>query len=184
MEPQALWPRLRPWLRDWRLYVLALLVLAGLVWGADTWRARHQPRGPAPEFSAELVGAVGSDRVTLQAWRAQYPGRAVALYFWAEWCPYCRAEEGSISALQQDWPVLTVATLRSGNATQVARLLQQRQLSWLTAIDNDGSLLARYGQQGVPALVVLDPQGHIRHISIGSTPEWLMRLRLWLAQNF
>ena len=183
MKTPALWQRLRPWLLDWRALPLALLLLVALAWGADTWRARHQPRGPAPEFSAELVGAVGADRVTLQAWRAQYPGRAVALYFWAEWCPFCRAEEGSISALQQDWPVLTVA-MRSGDATKVARVMEQRKLPWLAAMDADGSLLARYGQQGVPALVVLDAQGHIRHISIGGSPEWLMRLRLWLAQNF
>ncbi len=176
--------RLRRWLHDWRSYVLALLILAIGVWALDTWRARHQLRGPAPEFSAELAGVSGTDRITLEGWRAQHPGRAVALYFWAEWCPYCRAEEGSISALQQDWPVLTVATLRSGNAAQVARLLQKRQLTWLTAVDAEGSLLARYGQQGVPALVVLDAKGHIRHISIGNTPEWLMRLRLWRAQNF
>ena len=183
MKTIALWPRIRPWLFDWRAYVLALPLVIAMAWGVDAWRARHQLRGPAPEFSAELVGAVDNNRVTLQAWRAQHPGRAVALYFWADWCPYCRAEESSIKALQQDWPVLTVA-IRSGNAAHVARVMQQRQLPWLAVIDSDGSLLARYGQQGIPALVVLDPQGHIRHISIGNTPEWLMRLRLWLAQNF
>lgn len=78
--------------------------------------------------------------------------------------------------------MLTIA-MRSGDATKVARVLQQRQLKWLAAVDEDGSLSARYGLKAVPAFVVLDAQGRIRHASVGYTPEWSLRLRLWLAQR-
>ena len=92
-------------------------------------------------------------------------------------------EEGSITDVQQDWPVLTVA-MRSGDAARVQRELQQRGLPWLSAVDADGAIAKRYGLVSVPAFVVLDPEGRIRHASVGYTPEWSMRLRLWLAQHF
>lgn len=171
------------WLKDWRSHAISLLIIVAVVLGLGAWQTRHIPRGPAPIFSAPLAGAPGGTQVTLEQWRARHPGRAVALHVWAEWCPICRMEEGSITSVQQEWPVLTIA-MRSGEAAQVARVLEQRQLPWLTAVDEDGSLSARYGLKAVPAFVVLDAQGRIRHASVGYTPELGMRMRLWLAQHF
>ncbi len=173
----------KAWLFNWRSHALTLLLLTVVVLAVNAWQTRDLPTGPAPAFDAELAGALGAERITLEAWRAQHPGRAVALHFWADWCPICRAEEGSVSDVQQDWPVLTIA-MRSGDTAKVARVLQQRQLPWLAAVDEDGSLSARYGLKAVPAFVVLDAQGRIRHASVGYTPELGMRVRLWLAQHF
>lgn len=169
------------WLRDWKSHALTLALLAAIVLGVNTWQTRHVPSGAAVTFTAPAAG--GDDLLDLAAWRAQHPGRAVALHFWAEWCPVCRLEEGSVSAVQRDWPVLTVA-MRSGDRLRVQRVLTQRSLAWTTAIDADGRLVARYGLQAVPAFIVLDPQGQIRYAAVGYTSEWGMRLRLWLAQHF
>ncbi len=173
----ALWR----WLTDWRSHAGTLLLILAVGWGVNAWQTRHIPSGPAPAFSAPLAGA--PTEISLDAWRAQHPGRAVALHVWAEWCPICRMEEGSVSAVQQDWPVLTIA-MRSGDAARVARELNARGLPWLTAVDADGSLAARYGLKAVPAFIVLDADGHIRHAAVGYTTEAGMRLRLWLAQRF
>ncbi len=173
----------RAWLFNWRAHASTLAVLVVAVLALNAWQTRDLPAGPAPDFQAPLVGAIDTEAITLEAWRAQHPGRAVALHFWAEWCGICRAEEGSISDLQQDWPVLTIA-MRSGDAAQVARVMAQRDLHWLAAVDADGRLTARYGFKAVPAFVVLDAKGRIRHASVGYTPELGMRLRLWLAQHF
>lgn len=174
---------LTSWLLDWRSHGLTLLTVVLVYAGLHLWQTRHLPGGPAPAFSAPLVSRQTVNNIDLEQWRATHSGRAVALHFWAEWCPICRMEEGSISGLQQDWPVLTIA-MRSGEAAQVARVLKQRQLPWLTAVDTDGSLSARYGLQAVPAFIVLDPRGNIRHASVGYTTGIGMRLRLWLAQHF
>ena len=171
---------LRRWLTDWRSHVWTVLLVLGVGWGVNAWQTRHIPSGPAPAFSAPLAGT--PTEISLETWRAQHPGRAVALHVWAEWCPICRMEESSVSAVQQDWPVLTIA-MRSGDATRVARELNARGLHWLTAIDADGSLAARYGLKAVPAFIVLDADGQIRHAAVGYTTEAGMRLRLWLAQH-
>ncbi len=179
---QTLTRRLRDHLRrQWKSHLITLALALAVVLGVNAWQTRHVPDGAAPEFTAPLAGTDAA--LTLAQWRAQHPGRAVALHFWADWCPICKLEEGSVTAVQQDWPVLAVA-MRSGDAGKVARVLAQRQLPWPSVVDADGRLSASYGLKAVPAFIVLDAEGHIRHAAVGYTTEAGMRLRLWLAQHF
>lgn len=183
MRVRQLWLGFRSWLLDWRSHGLTLLMVALIYAGVHLWQTRHLPGGPAPAFSAPLASPHAISRIDLEPWRTAHPSRAVALHFWAEWCPICRLEEGSISAVQHDWPVLGVA-MQSGDAARVQAVLTQRGLAWQTAIDADGSITRRYGLSSVPAFIVLDTQGHIRFAEIGYISETGMRLRLWWAQNF
>ncbi len=163
----------RHWTRWGAEIGLVILVFFALQW----WQARDVPRGPAPSFSAPMAdGRSGS----LDEWRATHPGETVGVYFWADWCPICKAQEGSVDALRADWPVITVA-MQSGNAAAVAKVLGERNLDWPTAIDADGGIAARYGLHGVPALVVVDGRGEIRSVMVGYTTTLGMRLRLWWA---
>jgi len=164
--------RLR-WLRWVAELGLVMLVIVGIQW----WQARDVPRGPAPAFAAAMAGGRSGG---LADWRAAHPGQTVGVYFWAEWCPICKLQEGSVEALRADWPVLTVA-MRSGDAAAVAKVLRERGLDWPTAVDADGSLAARYGLHGVPAFVVVDGRGEIGSVTVGYTTEAGLRLRLWWA---
>ncbi|WP_303786051.1 redoxin domain-containing protein [Azovibrio restrictus] len=163
-------PRWRRWIVEIALFLLALLAI-------QFWQTRLVPEGPAPAFTARLVDG---STITLDAWLGRHPGQPVALYFWADWCPVCKVQEGSIESLRQDWPVLTVA-MQSGNAEQVAQLLRQRHLAWPTALDERGELARAYGLQGVPALIVVDARGRLRSAAVGYSTAWGMRLRLWWA---
>lgn len=151
---------------------MVLIVLA-----VEGWHARDVPGGPAPAFAGPMAdGRSGS----LADWRAAHPGKAVAVYFWADWCPICKAQEGNVEALRADGPVLTVA-MQSGSAAKVAGVLRQRGLDWPTVVDADGAIAARYGLHGVPALVVIDPRGELHSTAVGYTTTAGMRLRLWWA---
>lgn len=176
------------WRQNWVSHLGTLLMFLVLYAGIHAWQTRSVPSGAAPVFSAPLAGpqvtgSAAAGTVSLASWQAAHPGQAVALHFWADWCPICRAEEHSVSRLSQDWPVLSVA-MQSGDAARVQRVLTQRQLAWPTAIDADGQIAKRYGLAAVPALVVIDPQGQIRFATVGYTSEIGMRLRLWWAQTF
>lgn len=145
----------------------------------QAWQTRAVPSGTIENFEIVLLQADGSVKATsFQQWRAQYPHQPVVLHFWADWCPICRTEEGSISQLTQDWPVLTVA-MQSGQAADVAKVLQKRQLLWATAVDTSGTITRLFGFKGVPAFVIVDSAGQIRAPTMGYTSEIGMRLRLW-----
>jgi thiol-disulfide isomerase/thioredoxin len=171
----ARWRRLPRWVR----WPLELGLLAALVLGISAWRAAGVPAGEAPPFQARLADG---GAVSLSDWRDRHPGRATALYFWAEWCPVCKLQEGSVEALRGDWPLLTVA-LQSGDAVAVRRHLHARGIGWDTAVDEKGALAAQYGVRGVPALIVIGPDGRIRFAEIGYTSEIGMRARLWWAER-
>lgn len=170
--------------QNWKSHLGTLLLFVLLYAGIHAWQTRSVPSGVAPAFSAPAAGSIAaSGTVDFDRWRATHPGQAVALHFWADWCPICRTEEHSVSRINRDWPVLSVA-MQSGDAARVQGVLTRRQLVWNTAIDADGDIAKRYGLASVPALVVVDAQGFIRFVEVGYTTEIGMRLRLWWAQTF
>lgn len=170
--------------RRGKSHLLTLGLLLAVLLGVQAWQMRDVPRGPAPELALVLVQPDGSQRsTTLAQWRADHPGQPVALHVWAEWCPICRTEEHSVTRLSADWPVLTIA-MQSGQADAVARVLAQRQLPWVTAIDARGQIARQLGFKAVPAFVVVDAQGQLRAPTAGYTSEIGMRLRLWWARLF
>jgi thiol-disulfide isomerase/thioredoxin len=171
-SPDTAWRR--RWLRWGGEIAFAVLILFAVQW----WQGRDVPRGAAPEFAGQMADGRA---MSLGDWRVAHPGQAVAIYFWAEWCPICKAQEGNINALRAGHAVLTVA-MQSGSATEVAKVLGTRGLDWPTLIDTDGAIAARYGLHGVPALVVVDSAGDIRAVAVGYTTTVGMRLRLWVAE--
>jgi thiol:disulfide interchange protein len=163
--------------KRWQRWGAEIGIVVLIVFAVQWWQGRDVPGGPAPVFAGQMVDGRA---MSLDGWRAAHHGQAVAIYFWAEWCPICKAQEGNITALRASRPVMTVA-MRSGSATDVARVLRRRELDWPTLIDADGAIAARYGLHGVPALVVIDSRGDLSSVAVGYTTTPGMRLRLWLA---
>jgi thiol-disulfide isomerase/thioredoxin len=164
----------------WKRWLLEAAIFLSLLLGVQLWQTRDVPGGPAPPLRGTL--ARGGE-ISLDAWRAQHPGQAVLLYFWADWCPICKIVAGSVNAINDDWPLLTIA-LQSGPDSQVAQTLAEQQHDWLTVVDPNGQITARYGFKGVPAFVVLDAAGNIRFVDAGYTSEMSLRLKLWWAEHF
>lgn len=161
----------------WRRWGMEIALFAAVFLATQAWLARGVPAGPAPDFAT--VAADGRP-LSLSAWRAAHPGKAVGVYFWADWCPICSAQEGTIDSVQADHPVLTVA-MQSGAPAAVAEVLAARGLAWTTAVDGDGRIAQAYGLRGVPAFIVIDAAGGIRSVSSGYTTGWGLRARLWWA---
>ncbi len=161
----------------WRRWVVEIGIFVAIFFAIQAWMARDVPAGAAPDFAT--IAADGRP-LSLAEWRAAHPGEAVGVYFWADWCPICTAQQGTIDGVQADYPVLTVA-MQSGGAPAVEKVLAERGLAWATAIDAEGRIAQTYGLRGVPAFVIVDPAGQIRSVSLGYTTGWGLRARLWWA---
>lgn len=173
MSQERLWHGGLRLLRD--LAIFAVIVVA-----IQMWQKREVVRGPALALAGPLAGG-GSG--SLEAARRAAPGRPLLLYFWAEWCPICKAVESSVTAVGHDVPLLTVA-MQSGDAAAVAALLAARGLRWPALADADGRMAASYGLHGVPAFVIIDATGQVRFVELGYTSQAGIRLRLWWAEHF
>lgn len=163
----------------WRRWLVEILIFAGLFLAFQAWQLRDAARGPAPAFVAEHLDGTPFD---LAAWRAEHPGRAVLLYFWADWCPICKTTAGSVGNIAGDWPVTGIAT-QSGNAAAVAAFMTEKGYRWPSLADPDGRLMQRYGLPGTPAFVIVAPNGTIRFVAVGYTSEIGLRLRLWWTER-
>lgn len=166
-------PKKRKWLRIF----FEVVIIAALIFGIRAWQHKDMASGSAPPFQSVLIDG---KTVNLE----DYRGEPLLLHFWAEWCPFCKLEENTITGLQDDWQVLTVA-YQSGDKEEVQKHMKKQEIeSWPTIIDQDSRLADSYGVKGVPTSLVLDGNGNIRFTEIGLTSSWGLRARLWWAKTF
>ena len=158
-----------------RLPYREILVFIVVLLGIQLWQARDMATGTMPPLAGRLAdGGEGSLAATLAA--AQ--GRPVLVYVWSAWCPICRVSEGTVTALAEDWPVLTLA-MQSGGIAEVAKFMTERGIAYPALVDERGELAWSLGVRGVPAWFVVDGKGNIRFAGTGYTSSWGLRLRLW-----
>src|SRR5688572_8807077 len=93
-------------------------------------------------------------------------GKPLVLWFWAAWCPKCRAAADEVVAVQHEYTgkvnVVGVAGLGSGHA--MPKFIADMGLTEFTHIADDlGVLRSRFGVTPQVDFVVLDAGGEIVH---------------------
>lgn len=166
MKPEVKRKRWVRWARD---VALVFLVVILVQW----WQTREMAKGQAPEITGALIDG---GEISL----SDYRGQPVLVHFWATWCPVCRAEDGTIHSLAEDYPVLTIAT-NSGDADEIRQYLSENQLSFPVLLDESGQLGTDWGIKGVPSSFVVNGAGEIESVAVGYTTEIGLRFRMWLA---
>ncbi|MCK5903512.1 MAG: protein disulfide oxidoreductase [Cocleimonas sp.] len=162
--------------RKWLRYLLEIIVIIAIIVAFRTWQQRNMVSGVAPNIQGVLMdGRI----INLK----QYRGKPLVLHFWSTWCPFCKIEEGSLTELAKDWPMLTIA-YQSGDKAAIQQHLTERHLeSWTTIPDPDSRLAELYGVTGVPTTFIIDANGNIRFHEVGLTSGWGLRARLWYANQ-
>ena len=160
--------------KKWLGYAVNVLVIVVLVAGIRGWQQRDMISGTAPALQGETLAGVP---YILPA----RPGRPVLVHFWATWCPICRAEQGSISAIARDHADVITVAMQSGSAEQVSRHMREQDLGFPVLNDPDGRLSGAWGVHAVPASFIISPDGKIRFVEVGYTTGIGLRVRLWLA---
>lgn len=114
----------------------------------------------APEFSLPDTASVS---VSL----SQFRGKFVLIDFWAAWCPPCRKENPNVVRAFEEYKdkgftVLGISLDR--DKSQWMKAIHDDNLAWTHLSDLkywDSEIPALYGVRGIPANVLLDPDGVI-----------------------
>jgi thiol-disulfide isomerase/thioredoxin len=166
-------PAKRP--KRWRGWLIDALVLVLIVGAVQWWQTRNMLEGPAPALPLETAPLLFPEHLL-----PAEPGQPQLVFFWADWCPVCRLELGTLESLSRDYRVITVAS-QSGDAQQLAAFMAGEGISFPVLVDPDGVLFQAWRAPGFPAAFVLDGQQRIRFRLMGYSSSWGIRLRLWLA---
>ncbi|HCP47928.1 MAG TPA: hypothetical protein DIU15_17950 [Deltaproteobacteria bacterium] len=126
---------------------------------------------PAPDFTAQTVQG---GEVTLSS----LLGQVVVLDFWATWCAPC---VDSLPALVELHEALGGRAARllivalDDSESEVLSFWKQHEVG-LEAVLGDSDLAADYGVSGIPATIVIDPEGRVHSYESGYADDLVRRV--------
>jgi len=91
-------------------------------------------------------------------------GKPVVIFFGTTWCPSCRAEIPSYSAIYEKYAKRGLEVIYidiNEPAEKVARFAKNFSFPYRVLLDKDGSVANDYNVVGVPTLVLIDKYGNI-----------------------
>lgn len=151
-----------------------LVLIAAWLGGCDRAPLLVQTGAQAPAFSLpRLEGGTA-------AFPGDYPGRVVAVRFWADWCPYCRSEMQALEPVYRELrgrglTPLAVNVMQPRG--QVEAFAREIGTSAEVLLDADGGVTRSYGVMGLPVTVVVDRSGVVRGRIVGeSTAETFVQV--------
>jgi len=127
--------------------------------------AAREEKTPAPDFTvSDLQGK------TLRL--ADFKGKVLVLNFWATWCPPCREEIPDLITVYKEFQSQGLEII----GLSVDRMTAERLNEWVTDIGitypvgvaTQDHVRAFKPGDYIPATLVIDPDGNIRHRHVGA----------------
>lgn len=143
------------------LVSLALLLLGAAA--QTTAQAAVEPLAAAPDFTLRQSGGT-----PLRL--AEQRGRVVLVNFWASWCGPCRQEMPHLNRLHEQYRSAGLVLL-GVNVDEDPAKAADAASRWPVRIpvlmDSDKSVVRRYDLGSMPATVLIDRDGRVRHLHRG-----------------
>ena len=118
----------------------------------------------APDFAFTTVDG-------MQGKLSDYQGKVVFINFWASWCGPCMQEMPDIAKLQQSHSDVVFFEINvSDNPTNAQSYIDSSSLKANWVID-DGTIFYQYPSDGIPYTLIVNPDGVITKIFIGSPTD-------------
>jgi peroxiredoxin len=142
-----------------RRHLIALAMLAA----AGAAKAKAAPNAPAPDFTLRQI-----DGPNLRL--GEQRGRVVMVNFWATWCGPCRVELPHLDKLHAKYRssgfmLLGVNIDDDPNAAKA--LAAKMGLKFPVLFDSEKKVVAAYDLNAMPATVLIDRDGKVRHLHRG-----------------
>lgn len=121
----------------------------------------------APDFG---VPDLSGETVQL----SDYRGQVVLLNFWASWCGPCRMEVPGLVALYgryRDRGLAVLAVNLGEPREQVESFADAYQMTFPVLLDMEGQTRYLYPTRGIPTSLILDREGVVRNVLVGSADE-------------
>jgi peroxiredoxin len=121
---------------------------------------------PAAEFEAtDLKGKTH----TLK----DYKGKVVVLDFWYRGCGWCMRAMPQVKQLAAEFkgePVAVIGMNTDHNDADAKFVVDKMGLDY-TTLKIDHAVVAKYGVQGFPTMVIIDRQGNVHDLHVGYSPD-------------
>jgi len=138
---------------------LPLLLAAAAV----TASAAVQPSATAPDFTLRSVGGANLRL-------AEQRGQVVLVNFWATWCGPCRQEMPHLNRLYDKYRSAGFVLLGvniDDDPRAAADLAAKLGVHFPVLLDTDKRVSRAYDMSAMPATLLIDRDGHVRHIHRG-----------------
>jgi peroxiredoxin len=145
-----------------RLWFRALLTCV-LVAGVGTAAAAVQTSAAAPDFTLRSVGGANLRL-------AEQRGQVVLVNFWATWCGPCRQEMPHLNRLYDKYRSSGFVLLGvniDDDPRAAADLAAKLGLRFPVLLDTDKQVSRVYDMSAMPATLLIDRDGRVRHIHRG-----------------
>jgi peroxiredoxin len=186
----ALWPRPRtvrlpvPEARRRRIATIVglaigvlVLVAAGVaMWGGVRSQSRGRPIAGqvAPNFELDLLDG---SALTLSDLR----GQVVVVNFWATWCPPCEEELPDLQMIWEEYRAdgsVVIGVAFQEEAAAVQEIAAQFGVTYPLGLDVGERISEVYGITAVPETFVVDQEGRVAYVHIGSVTAERLRAEL------
>lgn len=106
--------------------------------------------------------------------------RSRIVFFWATWCPICKAALPELTAFARAHDA-TIVAVTDEDPVVVRRFLSEDDGSFpeVVAVDPFRITFQRFGVSGIPSIVWIDAEGTVRHAQTGYDPEKGLQVAGW-----
>lgn len=125
----------------------------------------------APDFTAKNISTGQIEKLS------DYKGKAVLVFFWATWCPYCEAEAPNLQNMYKVYKDdgFVILGINVGEDSSLASAYAESHFLTYPIFDDETRSVARlYEVNSFPSHYFVAPNGVITKITIGAMDYWSM----------